>query len=219
MKRKFLIFAVFLFHCAKPIYAQNDRVIDKMMNSFSLEELGLRFGINFIAIYILVRWIYFVRYRNTDFLFTLILFNCVNFLICYLLSGANLEVGFAFGLFAIFSIMRYRTVTLPVKEMGYLFIAVALGLINSLASPQDNYIILIGSNLFIILLAFVLDRVTSIGHNETKEILYERMDLIKPESRQEMIADLRKRTGLPVQSVEIIKINFMEGTAKIKIRY
>lgn len=222
MKRPLIFLLFILLTTSQTVFAQGEEFlsgINGMMNTFSLKELGIRFSINFVAIYILVRWIYFTKHRNTDFLFTLILFNCVNFLICFLLSGANLEVGFAFGLFAIFSIMRYRTVTLPVKEMGFLFLSVAMGLLNALASPQDDYLILIGSNLFIIVLAFSLDRVTSIGHNLTKELVYERIDLIKPEKREEMIEDLRERTGLPVQSVEILTINLMRDTAKIKIRY
>src|SRR5687768_10556685 len=93
----------------------------------------LRFGINLVMIYVLIRLIYYPRHKNKDFLFTFILFNVVNFLICILLSAAKIKMGFAFGLFAIFSILRYRTVTVPVREMGYFFISVAVGLINALA--------------------------------------------------------------------------------------
>lgn len=189
------------------------------MIEFNIQELAIRFIIDFIAIFILVRLIYFERQRNTDFLFILILFNCVNFLICYLLSGAQLEVGFAFGLFAIFSIMRYRTETLPVKEMGYLFLAVALGLINALASKQDGYILLLASNIFVIVLAFILEWTTEKGKNKTKVILYERMELIVPEKKDEMLRDLQTRTGLPVRAFEIVRYDFLKDCVEIKIRY
>ncbi len=197
-------------------------MVDSVLKDFNLKELTIRLIINIVAVFILVHLIYFKRHQNKDFQFTLILFNCVNFLICYLLSGANLEVGFAFGLFAIFSIMRYRTVTVPVKEMGYLFICVALGLINSLATTQDNYIVLISANAVIILLPLFMDR--SIGLNNggttlTRDIVYERIDLIKPEMRNEMIDDLRNRTGLDISKVDIVTIDLMQDVAIIKAYY
>src|SRR5262245_6933127 len=128
-----------------------DSVLDSGRVGFDLIELLIRFGINIVAIFILVRMIYYPRHKNKDFLFTFFLFNCLNFLICFLLSATKLKIGFAFGLFAIFSIMRYRTVVVPVKEMGYFFICVAIGVINALASADDKYLILIGCNIFILL--------------------------------------------------------------------
>lgn len=106
----------FLFISIAPAFAQDTNLVEKVVKDFNLGEMGIRFLINLVAIFIMVRLVYFAKHKNRDFMFTLILFNCVNFLICFLLSGANLGIGFAFGLFAIFSIMRYRTVTVPVKK-------------------------------------------------------------------------------------------------------
>ncbi|HLP33256.1 MAG TPA: DUF4956 domain-containing protein, partial [Bacteroidia bacterium] len=97
-----------------------------------LMDFVLRYGLNLVAIVILVRFIYYPRHRNQDFVFTFFLFNTLNFLICFLLSSVKLKMGFAFGLFAIFSILRYRTVTVPIREMGYFFLSVAMAIINSL---------------------------------------------------------------------------------------
>lgn len=218
MIRFVLLTIAFLFFGSTPLLAQNV-VIEAGVKLLNYTDFGTRFIIDIVTIFILARIIYFSRHKNTDFLFTLMLFNVVNFLICLLLSQATLEVGFAFGLFAIFSIMRYRTVTLPVKEMGYLFLSVATGLINALALPSGEYGVLIIANVFILVLTFVLEKVTSTGHNKTKDITYERIDLIKPEKREEMIADLKERTGLDVQSVDILSINFLKDIAEIKIRY
>lgn len=187
------------------------------MSSLNIEEFAIRGIINLISIFILARLIYFIRHKDTDFLFTLVIFNAVNFLICYLLSGANLEVGFAFGLFAIFSIMRYRTVTLPVKEMGFLFVAVAMGLLNSLALNHGEYLILVLANVFILITAYLLDRTAKNHH--TKTVIYERINLIKPENKHELIKDLKERTGLPIRNVEIVDIDFMKDIAHLKIRY
>ncbi|HTO38844.1 MAG TPA: DUF4956 domain-containing protein [Brumimicrobium sp.] len=215
---RFVLLTIFFILGSTTLFAQTE-IAEVGVNSLNYNDFGVRFLINVVTIFILARIIYFSRHRNTDFLFTLMLFNVVNFLICLLLSQATLEVGFAFGLFAIFSIMRYRTVTLPVKEMGYLFLSVATGLINALALPSGEYWILIIANVFILLLTFILEKVTLSGNNKTKDIIYERIDLIKPEKREEMIADLRERTGLDVQTVEILNINFLKDIAEIKIRY
>lgn len=182
------------------------------------QELLVRFAINLAAIILLVRFIYYPRHRNKDFLFTFILFNCLNFLICYLLADTKLKTGFAFGLFAIFSIMRYRTVMVPIKEMGYFFICVALGLINALAAIDDHLLILLGCNAFILLLALALDSY-SLSHENVKEIVYERIDLIRPEVRQEMIADLRQRTGLPIHKVEVKSFDFLKDVAVVHAYY
>lgn len=204
--------------------------VDLIAEGGTITELwnfGLRFGINLLVIYILIRLVYYPRHKNKDFLFTFILFNVVNFLICILLSAAKIKMGFAFGLFAIFSILRYRTVTVPVREMGYFFISVAVGLINALAvvrgNPFENieyfpYEMLLANGI-ILALVLLLDRKSKLQHQNFKEINYERIDFIQPEKRPEMIADLRARTGLPISRVEIIKIDFLRDVATIHAFY
>ncbi|MBK7088499.1 MAG: DUF4956 domain-containing protein [Chitinophagaceae bacterium] len=220
MKKLLFLLPAFLFISIAPAFAQDTNLVEKVVKDFNLGEMGIRFLINLVAIFILVRLVYFAKHKNRDFMFTLILFNCVNFLICFLLSGANLGIGFAFGLFAIFSIMRYRTVTVPVKEMGYLFICIAMGLINSLATTQDNYMVLILANVFILILPLLMDRTASALNNNNnmliQDIIYERIDLIKPEMREVMIADLRNRTGLNIQKIEVVSIDLMQDIAMLK---
>lgn len=192
-----------------------------------LWNFALRFIINLLVIYVLIRLIYYPRHKNKDFLFTFILFNVVNFLICILLSSAKLKMGFAFGLFAIFSILRYRTVTIPVREMGYFFLSVAIGIINALAVLRGNPFEdisyfpyeLILANGIILTLVLLLDRKSNLKHQNFKEINYERIDLIKPTMRAEMIEDLKTRTGLPINRVEIIKIDFLRDVATIHAFY
>ncbi|MCG9911269.1 MAG: DUF4956 domain-containing protein [Flavobacteriales bacterium] len=192
-----------------------------------LWNFALRFIINLLVIYVLIRLIYYPRHKNKDFLFTFILFNVVNFLICILLSSAKLKMGFAFGLFAIFSILRYRTVTIPVREMGYFFLSVAIGIINALAVLRGNPFEdiayfpyeLILANGIILTLVLLLDRKSNLKHQNFKEINYERIDLIKPAMRAEMIEDLKTRTGLPINRVEIIKIDFLRDVATIHAFY
>ena len=176
--------------------ASLDNLLDSNGVGINMGELVIRLFINVLAIFLLVRVIYYPRHKNKDFLFTFFLFNCLNFLICFLLSATKIKVGFAFGLFAIFSIMRYRTVMVPVKEMGYFFVCVAIGIINALATVDDHYIVLTCCNIFILLLTLTLDRNVNLTHENVKEIKYERIDLIHPDKRALMIADLVERTGL-----------------------
>ena len=201
-------------------------VVDSMIkagapteSSFEYLDIILRFGINILAIFILVRLIYYSTHKNKDFLFTFFLFNILIFIICLLLGATKIKIGFAFGLFAIFSIIRYRTVTVPIKEMGYFFTSVALGLVNALAATDGNFFVIIGCNLTILLLTLFLDKYLGLKHENVKEIVYERIDLIQPENRSNMLEDLQKRTGLPIHRVEIRNVNFLRDTANIFAYY
>lgn len=185
----------------------------------SLTDFGIRFGINFLVIFILVRLLYYPKRKNRDFLFTFFLFNIINFLICFLLSSAKLKIGFAFGLFAIFSILRYRTVTVPVREMGYFFISVTLGIINALTSNEQGMVMLIIANIIILSVAWFIDYKLRVTHENHKEIIYDRIDLISPDKRVEMIKDLCERTGLNIHRVEFSRIDFFKDTATIFVFY
>lgn len=185
----------------------------------TLSDFAIRFGINLTVIFIIVRLLYYPMRKNRDFLFTFFLFNIINFLICFLLSSAKLKMGFAFGLFAIFSILRYRTVTVPVREMGYFFISVTLGIINALTSSEQGMLLLILANLIILAVAWIIDHKVRVVHENYKEVVYDRIDLIAPEKRAEMLADLKQRTGLPVHRVEFSRIDFFRDTARIYIFY
>lgn len=198
--------------------AATDVLSDSATTSSGMDYIVLisRFGINLVAIFILVRLIYYPTHKNKDFLFSFFIFN---FIIFVLLSTTKLKPGFAFGLLAIFSIMRYRTVTVPIKEMGYFFISLALGMINALSLVEEGWVIMIGSNVGILLMTMILDRFITLTHENIKEITYERIDLIHPSRREEMIADLIQRTGLPIHRVEIKTINFLRDTAYLNVFY
>jgi hypothetical protein len=194
----------------------------KQFALFGIEGIGeflLRYSINLLVTFILVRIIYYPRHRNKDFVFTFFLFNTVNFLICFLLSSTKLKIGFAFGLFAIFSILRYRTVTVPIREMGYFFLSVTIGIINALSDIDSGITLIVISNGLILVMTYFLDRQLSLEHENYKEINYERIELIHPDKRSEMIDDLKRRTGLPVHRIELIKLDFLRDVARIHAFY
>lgn len=188
-------------------------------SSMSVAELCLRFFINFVSVIVLVRCIYYPLHKQKDYLFTFLLLNFLIFLICALLSSSRIKIGFAFGLFAVFSMMRYRTVTIPVKEMGYFFVCIAIAVINALASTENWYSLIWGPNILMIVLVLVLDRFVMLSHENVKEIIYEKIELIKPDKRKELISDLVNRTGLPIHRVEIVTVNFLRDIATVNVYY
>ncbi len=184
-----------------------------------LTEFGFRFGLNALVIFLLVRIIYYPRHRNKDFLFSFFLFNIINFIICYLLSSATIKIGFAFGLFAIFSIIRYRSVSVPIREMAYLLTSVTIGILNALSSLDTGLPELLISNGVLLLLTFVLDRKVTLPHENSQMVIYEKIELIKPENRTQLIEDLKLRTGLPIHRIELGRIDLVRDSAKIRIFY
>ncbi len=188
-------------------------------SAINVMEFGIRSAIDIVAILILVAFIYYPKHRNKDFIFTFVVFNIINFMICFLLGSAQIKIGFAFGLFAIFSIIRYRTIVVSIKDMGYFFVCVALGMLNSLAPIDDNFILLISCNLVILALTFFMERLDFIKNENSKEIVYDRVELIKPDKQVTLLKDLNERTGLEIHRVEIVSINYLKDIAILKAYY
>ncbi len=192
------------------------------MDLFNLKDftdLLIRFAFNAIVLFILIRFIYYSVTRRKDYLFTFYLLGTVVFLICYLLSSVKLQLGFALGLFAIFGILRYRTVQIPIREMSYLFAVIGLSVINALVNKKVSFSELLITNVAVLVVILVLERVKILKHELSKNITYEKIELILPEKRKELIADLEKRTGLTIHRIEIGRINFLQDTARIQIYY
>jgi hypothetical protein len=137
-----------------------------------------------------------------------------------MLESVKLQIGFALGLFAIFGIIRYRTDAIPIKEMTYLFIAIGISVINALASEKTSIVDLIFANAVIIFITFGFEKLWLLKHESQKIIIYEKIDLIKPEKREELIRDLCERTGIKkINRLETGKIDFLKDTCIITIYY
>ena len=189
---------------------------------FDLEDffkLLFKFGINFIFLIIIVRLIYYRIKDDKDYVFTFIMFNILTFFICFLLRKVPMQMGFALGLFAVFGILRYRTEAIPIRHMTYLFIVIGISMINALSNKSISIFELIFTNGFITLITYLIDRVWFQTFEESKNILYEKIDLIKPEKQEDLIKDLKERTGLPIHAVKVDKIDFLRDTASITIYY
>jgi hypothetical protein len=147
------------------------------------------------------------------------IFNTIVFLLCFLLGKVSVEMGFALGLFAIFGILRYRTDTIPIKEMTYLFLMVGTAVINSLSDKTVSWSELVFANAIIIVITWYLERIWMQKKEGFMDIRYEKIELIHPDRRAELIEDIKKRTGLNVYRLSIDRINFMKDTAKIRVFY
>jgi hypothetical protein len=186
----------------------------------SFTEFVLRFILNTSVILILVRWLYYSTAKRKDYLFTYILISSVIFLLCFLLESVKLQIGFALGLFAIFGIIRYRTDSMPIKEMTYLFLVIGISVINALTSENTSLADLLFTNLVLVIITYGFEKVWLMKHESSKTIRYEKIDLIKPENYDKLLQDLSERTGIRnINRVETGKIDFLRDTCILTIYY
>ena len=178
------------------------------------------FVLNFLAAFIIVRFVYYPRGRCNNYVFTFLAFNTVIFFIMGMFTSIEISIGAGFGLFALFSILRYRTETVPIREMTYLFVMAALPILNSIFWQSGQYDRLLIVDLLVILIIWFLDREWGFNREQFQmNVVYEKIDLIKREKREEMLADLSERTGLAVSDAEVQSINFLRDVAELKVTY
>jgi hypothetical protein len=182
-------------------------------------KLIFKFAINLFFLFATVRFIFYRNNRDKDYLFTFFMFNLMTFFICVLLRKVPMEMGFAMGLFAVFGILRYRTEALPIKEMTYLFIVIGLAMINALANKSISMAELFFTNFVIVGTTLGIETIWFNDHERSKTIVYEKIENVKPENHEILLADLRERTGLEVFKFSIGKIDFLKDVADIKIYY
>jgi hypothetical protein len=187
-------------------------------------KLMIRLFIDLTSVFILVRFIYYPIYKHRELFFTYFIFNIVIFLISFLLNKVDLSMGAAFGLFAVFSMLRYKTEEIAIKDMTYLFLVIALGLVSAVTKIKDTadhieYIFLVGINAVVLLITYLLESNIFMKKESVKTILYENIEMIREGKQDELMADLKLRTGFNVHRYSIHKIDFLKDAAQIKIYY
>ena len=188
-------------------------VVEGILNLLKL------FLFNLAVSFVIVQFFYYPKSRRADYYFTFMMFSSAMFLLLFLMNNLSLEIGFTIGLFAIFGMIRYRTETVPVREMTYLFIIIGVSVINGIGADVP-FLELVAANLLLIILIWVLEAKGILGRRtSTKLVIYDKIDLIVPEKRDELIEDLQKRTGLAIKNMEIGQIDFLKDTAWIKVTY
>lgn len=183
-------------------------------------EINLNFflylGLNLATLALIIVLVYYPRNRQYESIFTFLMFNLMIFMLTFVLNKVKISVGAAFGLFAVFSMLRYRTEGISMKDMTYLFIFIAIGLISAIQLEFEELAIING---IILLITFLLDSNLILKRESSKLIKYENIDLIRPENSEQLLNDLRRRTGLNIHRFQILEISFLRDTADIKIYY
>jgi hypothetical protein len=178
-----------------------------------------RLALNMFFTTLVVRYVYYRLYRNRDYTFTYFLINLITFSITYLFSKVPIELGFALGLFAVFGILRYRTESILVRNLTYMFVVIGLALLNALANGRIAFAELVITNAVIIATVAGLEAASFSGREESRLIYYDRLDLLGPNARPELIADLRERTHLPVERVDIGNVDLLRDSVDLVIHY
>ena len=189
-----------------------------LIDMADLWQLLFRFVFNFIVVGIIIHFFYYPKSKRRDYYFTFTLISISVFFLIFLLGSVKLKIGFALGIFAIFGIIRYRTESVPIREMTYLFTITALSVINALSIQVGRTEMLVTNAIFL-LVTCLLESERWLKHTSSKLILYDRIQLITPDKREELIADLSARTGLHIQKIEIGHIDFLRDAAFIKVYY
>lgn len=187
-------------------------------------KISWRLLIDMLSVIVLIRFIYYPIYKHRELFFTFFIFNLIIFLITFLLNKVELSMGAAFGLFAVFSMLRYRTEDISIKDMTYLFLTIALGLVSAVIKVKNTADLyencfLICINGIVLLITYLLESSVLMKKESMQQLVYENIENIKPEKREELLADLKMRTGINIHRLSIHKIDFLKDSAIIKIYY
>ncbi len=185
----------------------------------NITALALRFVFNAIMAGSIILLVYRRNSNNKDFSFTLFSFNMIIFALCTILNNVNLSIGSGFGLFAVFTMMRYRSEQLQIKDMTYLLILIGLGFVNATVSDIIGPIEIAFLNISTGLSLYVLEKTMFNHHLASQKIKYGDLELIKVENRPLLIEDLENKLGARIVKIQIISINFLDGSANLVVEY
>lgn len=192
-------------------------------------SLVIRFLINFVVVSIIARCFYYPRSHRRDYMFIFLIMAMSIFMLVSLMGGDTLKTGAALGLFAIFGIIRYRTEAVPIREMTYLFMLVAVSVVNAMGKAEyharSDYwegvglLTILFANLVFIFLAWLFESSKLVNNSCSKFILYDNVNLVAPDKRDELKTDLERRTGLKILSIEVGMIDYLKDSCLIRIYY
>lgn len=191
----------------------------ELFNANGFVEFLLRFCFNTLMVFILVRFLYYPKTRRRDYIFTFMMLGTAIFLLCFMLGNVKLQIGMALGLFAIFGILRYRTVQISIKEMTYLFMVIGLSVVNALTTKKVSYAEVMLANAAMIGMAWLSEYTLFRRPLVSQAVVYDRIELINRERKAELYADLELRLGYKIRKVDIDRISFLRDTAKIRVFY
>jgi hypothetical protein len=185
----------------------------------SLLNLMIRFFLNILVLYILMVQIYYRFTKKEEYLFSNIIIGMMIFLICGILGAIDLKLGLALGLFGIFAIIRFRTVTYTVRDITYVFLIIGTSIVNSQANIPPPVVGALVINTGIILLTYVLEKFLQKKELEKRRLVYRKLELLKPEFHFDLLRDLSNLTGQNVEKVIVDKVDYDRNRADIEIHY
>jgi hypothetical protein len=193
----------------------------QIINNWTWEEVNPVFVakliIDLVGVYILTRFIYLKKHHRTDLFLTFFSFNIIVFFISYLLNRVDLSTGAAFGLFAIFSMLRYRTEGISAVDMTYLFLCIAIGLVMAVSTGSFfEHIVLAG---FVLLMTYLLEKGFVAKRRSKMTVMFEKPELVHPDRKKELIDELEKRTGLKIFQVEVGDIDYLKDSVILQVHY
>lgn len=197
-------------------------LLNIITNQFSIDNfyaLAIRFGFNLIATFFIVVMLYAQNSKRKEFYFSYFAISVAVFMLCFLLESVKLELGFALGLFAIFGIIRYRTDAIPIKEMTYLFVIIAVSVINALSKDFLGYLELTFVNILLVGALWILEQVLRLRQEDSLLIIYDNIENIHADREAELLADLEKRTGKKIRRYEIHRVDMLRDVARITIYF
>jgi hypothetical protein len=193
--------------------------IETILSEHHLVSLLIRFGLNLSILFILIGLIYYRFARKAEFLFSFFIMGIVIFLICSILDSVKLELGMALGLFAVFSILRFRTVNFSVKDMTYIFAVIGISVINSLANVPPPFISAIVINFLILITVLLLEIYLKNNASTSLVVIYDNLKLLKSETDPELLKDLSEQTGKKIEKVKIMKFDISRGIAELEVHF
>lgn len=193
--------------------------IPLLPDSADLLALAMRLAFDLIFVGIVVGGVYCRFYQQRDYVFTYVVLNLVTFALGFLLSRVPLELGFALGLFAVFGILRYRTEAIEVRNLTYLFVVIGLALLNTLTNDQISLVELLIINGVIVGAVCLLEYASFSAREESRRVVYDRLDLLRPGNADALLHDLRARTHLPVTRCEIGTVDLLRDTVDLAVYY
>lgn len=206
-----------------------DEILEEIPNLAGPVEMLLRFLFNAAVVTTIIHYLYYPKSRRIDYYFTFMLISLSIFFLIFLLGSVKLKIGFALGLFAIFGIIRYRTEAVPIREMTYLFMLVAVSVVNAMGKAEyharSDYwegvglLTILFANLVFIFLAWLFESSKLVNNSCSKFILYDNVNLVAPDKRDELKTDLERRTGLKILSIEVGMIDYLKDSCLIRIYY
>jgi len=197
----------------------NELIEQSLFVPNNVTNLLISLVINLIVNGIIIYGLYYRKMQRKDYLTAFSLISLTVFFLVFLLDNSQLQIGLALGMFAVFGIIRYRTISIPIKEMTYLFVVIGISVINALANNKIGYIGLMLVNILFILACWLFEGNLIKDHISVKKVRYDNIHLIKAGKESELKADLEERLGLTIVKIEIGRVNFLRDSALLNVSY